>query len=306
MQAKAQRSTLSAEDGREILLDYWGNAQPTAVVQILHGLAEHPARYARFAAQCNRQGYAVFAHNHRGHGENCAEEDLGYFADENGWERVISDVRVVQQEIRQRFHDKPLVLLGHSMGSYVAQGFVMQHPQDVDALILSASTLAPRLQLVPGHLIARFIAWRRGPRARSTMLNQLGFGDFNKRFAPNRTAFDWLSRDDAEVDRYIDDPLCGVDSSNGLWVDLTAALLKIRKPGSMRMIPAPLPILITGGERDPVGGRKGMNLLADAYRGTGHQNVSVKVYADARHEMFNEINRDEFTADVLGWIESNI
>jgi alpha-beta hydrolase superfamily lysophospholipase len=151
-----------------------------------------------------------------------------------------------------------------------------------------------------------FIGWRHGKREKSALLNQLGFGAFNKRFAPNRTEFDWLSRDDNEVDRYINDPLCGFDSSNGLWADLTGALLRVRKLSAMRKLAASLPILITGGSQDPVGGSKGMNALADAWRRSGHDKVSVQVYPHGRHEMLNETKREEFTSDVLDWIAANI
>lgn len=307
-ESPAERSIVVADDSRKILVDGWpanGGASPTAIVQILHGLAEHPARYGRFAAACLGKGYAVIAHNHRGHGENCPDEELGFFAGHNGWQHVISDVHKVNSEIRRRYPGVPLVLLGHSMGSFIAQGFLMQHPSGADALILSASNLPPAMQVWTGHWLARFIGWRRGKRERSELLNKLGFGEFNKRFAPNRTDYDWLSRDENEVDRYARDPLCGFDSSNGLWADLTGALLKIGKPASLRKIPAGLPVLITGGEKDPVGGIKGMTVLADAYRQSGHDKVTLRTYPDGRHEMLNEINRDDFTKDVLAWIAAN-
>lgn len=306
--SEAERSIIPAGDGRKILVDYWpveAGAAPTAIVQVLHGLAEHPARYGRFAAACQAKGYAVIAHNHRGHGENCPEEELGFFGEHDGWAKVISDVRTVEQDIRHRFPGVPRVLLGHSMGSFIAQAFFSQHPDGADALILSASNLPPVAQVLPGHWIARFIGWRHGKRARSELLNKLGFGEFNKRFAPNRTAYDWLSRDENEVDRYVNDPLCGFDSSNGLWADLTGALLKVGKRSSLEKIPAGLPILITGGEKDPVGGIKGMNALATAYRRSGHDKVTLRTYPDGRHEMLNEVNRDEFTADVLAWIAAS-
>jgi alpha-beta hydrolase superfamily lysophospholipase len=304
-----QRLVCVADDGRKILVDYWppeDYTRPGAIVQILHGLGEHPARYHRFAVECVKRGYAVFAHNHRGHGENCAADELGHFADRLGWDRVISDILVVQKAIRGRHPDLPLVLLGHSMGSFIAQDFLMRNPQNAAALILSGSSLAARRQVIPGHWIARLLAWRQGPRAQSVLLNKMGFAAFNKRFAPNRTEFDWLSRDASEVDRYVADPLCGADSSNQLWADLTGALLKVRKRRSIRKIPLQIPVLITGGENDPVGGRAAMRRLADAYRRSGHTNVTLKVYSDGRHEMMNEINREEFMADVLQWIRANI
>jgi alpha-beta hydrolase superfamily lysophospholipase len=307
--SEAERSILTADDGRKILLDFWPartHSSLTAIVQVLHGLAEHPARYDRFAGKCAAQGLAVFAHNHRGHGENCPEVDLGFFAERDGWDRVIADVLAVQQEIRRRYPGLPIVLFGHSMGSFVAQSFLARHPESADALILSASNLPPLAQVLPGHRIARFIAWRHGKRQKNETLNKLGFGEFNRRFAPNRTAYDWLSRDEQEVDRYVDDPLCGFDSSHALWTDLTGALLRVGRRSSLQKIPASLPILITGGEKDPVGGLKGMTALAAADRRSGHDHVTLRTYPDGRHEMLNEINRDEFTSDVLAWIAANL
>ncbi|HSD69595.1 MAG TPA: alpha/beta hydrolase [Woeseiaceae bacterium] len=309
MTVEVERWICVAGDGRRILVDYWPvekPGRPAGVIHILHGLGEHPARYHRFAMECGKRGYAVVAHNHRGHGENCAADELGHFADRGGWDLVISDIVVVQKEIRRRHPDPPLILLGHSMGSFIAQDFLMRHPQNAAALMLSGSSLPARRQLLPGHWIARFLSWRPGPRQRSALLNGMTFAAYNRRFAPNRTAFDWLSRDETEVDRYIADPLCGADSSNRLWADLIGALLRVRKRRSIRRIPPQMPVLITGGEKDPVGGQKAMTRLADAYRDTGHSDVTLKVYPDGRHEMLNELNRDEFMEDVLRWIDDNI
>jgi len=309
LRSNAHRTNLSAEDGQQILVDSWrplASEQVLAIVQIFHGLGEHPARYERFANVCAAQGYAVVAHAHRGHGESCARQDLGHFADVDGWSRVLSDAFVVQQNILQRFPNVPLVLLGHSMGSYIAQAFLLRHPDAVDALILSGSTCASRLQLWLGHWLAALAVWRSGPAAKSALLNSLSFGDFNKKFAPNRTDFDWLSRDEYEVDKYVADPLCGVPSSNKLWHDLTGGLLEITSKKSIARIPAKLPVLITGGAVDPVGGAKGLARLADVYLRTGHRRVALKVYDDARHEMLNEINRDHFSEDLLRWIDETI
>ena len=303
------RSVLTAEDGQQILVDSWRPAADIdvrAIIQIFHGLGEHPARYERFAGLCIRQGFAVVAHAHRGHGENCDEQNLGHYTDQDGWNKVIGDALLVQEDILTRFAGLPLVLLGHSMGSYIAQSFMMRHGGDVQALILSASTYASRLQLRIGHLLAAFEVWRSGPRAKSSLLNRMGFADFNQRFAPSRTEFDWLSRDENEVDKYIADPLCGALSSNKLWHDLTAGLLEITSRRSLSRIPAHLPILITGGEQDPVGGAKGLGRLTRAYGETGHSDVSLRVYDGARHEMLNETNRDEFSNDVLNWISDKL
>ena len=305
----AERSVLTAGDGHRILVDDWRPATDSdvrALIQIFHGLGEHPARYGRFAGLCVQQGYAVVAHANRGHGENCEPGHLGHYADDDGWQKVIGDARLVQEEVRRRFPGLPLVLLGHSMGSYLAQSFMLLHAGDADALILSASTYASRLQLRLGHLLAGFEEWRRVARARSELLNRLGFGEFNKPFTPGRTEFDWISRDDAEVDKYIADPLCGGPYSNKLWADLTGGLLEITRPRSIAAIPKDLPILITGGADDPVGGARGLGRLAEVYENTGHSDVTLRVYDGGRHEMFNETNRDEFTNDLLRWLAGKL
>jgi alpha-beta hydrolase superfamily lysophospholipase len=299
----AERVSLTAEDDHRILVDIWPAVDPVFQIHLFHGLGEHPARYERFAKACNAANISIAAHAHRGHGENCAPDELGHYADDSGWDKLISDAALVQKHLVERSPDIPLVLLGHSMGSYIAQSFVIRGEGSASAMLLSGSSLAPRLQLRVAHWLAAFERWRNGPRENSALLNKLGFGDFNKAFEPNRTTFDWLSRDDAEVDKYLADPLCGGDSSNQLWHDLTGGLLEVSAKKSLRRIPADLQIMITGGSRDPVGGQKGLTLLANAYRKTGHNNVTLAIYDEGRHEMFNETNRDEFTADIIGWMQ---
>ena len=298
----AERLSIAAQDGHRILVDIWPVERPDFQVHLFHGLGEHPARYDRFARACNDKGISLAAHAHRGHGEYGAPDSLGHYADTNGWDNVISDAALVQKRLVDDNPDVPLVLLGHSMGSYIAQSFMIRGHGSVSALVLSGSTFAPRLQLRVANWLARWERWRNGPRSTSPLLNKLGFGDFNKTFEPNRTTVDWLSRDPDEVDKYVADSLCGADSSNQLWVDLTGGLLEVTSMSSLRRIPADIPILITGGSRDPVGGVKGMSLLANAYRKTGHDNLTLSVYEDGRHEMFNETNRDEFSADLIKWM----
>jgi len=302
---EARRLSLRAADGHRILVDIWRPAAPRVLIHLFHGLGEHKARYERFAQFCNESGIVVAAHSHRGHGESYSDEELGHYADTDGWQWVLDDARTVQRHLAEQMPDLPLVILGHSMGSYIAQSFVMRDYGQPSALILSASTYAPRGQLIIGHWLAGLVRLA-GRRKKSPLLNKMGFGDFNKRFAPNRTEFDWLSRDDAEVDKYVNDRLCGAPSTSQLWYDLTGGLIEISTAKSLRKVPADLPILITGGSDDPVGGRVGMQRLADAYRKCGHSRVSLEVYEQGRHEMFNETNRDRFFADIVGWIDNSI
>ncbi|MBT8097529.1 MAG: lysophospholipase [Woeseia sp.] len=295
--------SLAGKEGHAINVSLW---QPTgtnvqATVQILHGLAEHADRYQRFAEFLTSQGFAVIAHNHRGHGATLEPRSLGHFADKDGWQKVLDDVRQVQRHIDKKFPSLPRLLIGHSMGSYIAQAFIMQHPDACDALVLSGSTAAPRLQLYLGRFAARIEIWRHGKQHRSTALNAQAFGAYNKRFAPARTDFDWLSRDPVEVDRYVNDRACGFVPSAGLWHDLLGGLIAIGKKKSLRKIPEDLPILITGGSDDPVGGRAGMQRLYKSYQRSGHDHVTLKIYEGGRHEMLNEINYDEVMHDIVRW-----
>ena len=300
------RANLNSPDGHCILVDSWIAADPRGIVQILHGLAEHASRYERFALACNDAGFHVVAHNHRGHGENCSPDDLGHFADENGWNNVINDALIVQNQLLEDFPQLPLVLFGHSMGSFIAQCFVMRYPEQISGLILSASTYTSRLQLRIARLLAQIAIWRHGGRGQSPLLNRLGFSDFNKAFAPNRTELDWLSCDPHEVDKYIADPLCGAPSSCQLWHDLSGGLLQITSGQAIGRIPAEMPVLITGGALDPIGGDAGMTKLAAMYRSAGHDDVTLTIYPDGRHEMLNETNRDAVSDDLIRWMSDRI
>lgn len=302
-----KRLFLEADDGHRILVDAWtSDIAPKGIIQIVHGLGEYCARYARFAAVCNAEGFHVFSHNHRGHGETCREEDLGHFADRNGWDKVLADTDHVQQFARKKFPGLPVVLIGHSMGSFIAQSYLVRGMGNVDALLLSASTFGNRAELAVGRWLAKTITFLFGRRGKSALLNKLGFGDFNKRFAPNRTDFDWLSRDMDEVDKYAADPLCGFLNTNKLWVDLMGGIREYTSVNALRSIDAALPVLITGGTADPVGGQHGLTRLADAWRESGHERVTLKMFEEGRHEMLNEVNRDEVTRYWLQWIDGAI
>jgi alpha-beta hydrolase superfamily lysophospholipase len=294
---------IETADGHRIRLTLWQpSATPAAVVQVLHGLSEHLGRYHRFAEACRARGFAVIGHNHRGHGPHCAPDSLGHFADRDGWDKVIADALEVQRFARRGWPDRPLVLFGHSMGSYIAQCAVAHEPAAFSALALSGSTWSDRKQVRAGRWLARLVMLISGGRHASPLLHKLGLEGFNTRFAPTRTEVDWLTRDEVEVDRNVADPLCGFPLSNRMWHDLLGGLLEVTSMRTLRRIPADLPILITGGEEDPVGGRRGMTRLAEAYARTGHRKVTLEVWPRGRHEMLNEVEREAFTAFVLEWI----
>ena len=296
---------VEAPDGHAVHGTQWRpDGAPRGIIQVFHGLGEHHKRYARFAEFAAARGVAVVAHDHRGHGDNT--ERLGDFADAGGWQLLVDDGLLVNDWIQAYYDDTPLVLLGHSMGSYIAQYFSMFHSNRLSGLILSASTWPQKMKIYPGLLIATIEKWRLSRRGKSALLHKLGFGDFNRSFKPARTELDWLSRDEAEVDKYIADPLCGGPYSCGLWLDLMKGLLSIASDNELSRIRSDLPILLTGGADDPVGGDKGITRLTLHYAQSMHNRLSVKIYPGGRHEMFNETNRDEFTNDVLNWVDERL
>jgi alpha-beta hydrolase superfamily lysophospholipase len=303
--AAAGATGLDAPDGHRIrVVPFPAPEAPRAVIHVLHGLGEYSDRYARFATAASESDFAVVGHDHRGHGP--ARSTAGFFAPEQGWDLLADDALLVHDWIGERFPGLPRALLGHSMGSYLAQQFAALHGDRLSALLLSASTWPRRTEVAAGHLLARLECLRLGKKGVSPLLEKLGFGAFNRRFRDGRTDFDWLSRDAAEVDRYIEDPLTGGPFTAALWRDLTAGLLRISTDRALAQIPADLPILITGGTDDPVGGAKGMRQLALHYARTGHTRLKVRTYAGGRHEMLNETNRDEVMRDWLDWIARSL
>jgi alpha-beta hydrolase superfamily lysophospholipase len=300
--------SLAAADGAALWVYRWlPEAPPKAVVQIAHGLAEHAGRYARLAAALTAAGYAVYANDHRGHGRTAPDAaELGFFAERDGWRRCIDDLWLLNRRIAGDHPGLPIVLLGHSMGSFMAQHFISEHGGALAGAVLSASSGKPPPLAAAGRLIARLERLRLGPRGKSALIQSLGFGAFNKPFAPARTPYDWLSRDPAEVDKYAADPLCGFAATVQLWIDMLDALAEIARPARQARIPKRLPVYVIAGLRDPVSdGTKGLRQLLAAYRAAGLERVTHRFYPDGRHELFNEVNRDEVTRDLVTWLDAS-
>jgi alpha-beta hydrolase superfamily lysophospholipase len=294
---------LRTEDGLALLARRWlPEGRPRAVVQIAHGLAEHSARYARLAAALNAAGYAVYASDHRGHGPKAAAADLGHFADEGGWGKVVGDLWTMNRLIAEEQPRLPIVFLGHSLGSFLGQQFVAEHSDALAGAVYSGSSGKPPAIATLGRLIARAERLRLGKRGKSQLIGQMWFGAYNKPFKPARTEFDWLTRDEKEVDAYVADPLCGFPFSTQLAIDVLDALPGLIAPERLARIRKDLPIYVFSGERDPVGAN--IRGLIDALEAAGLTRLTTRIYPGARHETLNETNRDEVTRDLIAWLDA--
>jgi len=278
----AEKLFLTSIDGHKIFVRKWSNPEqshPRGIIHINHGMAEHCRRYEPVAERLVAAGYVVYAHDHRGHGHSIPQGGLvGHYADKNGWKRVIADVLTVNEYIHTQEPEQPIVLLGHSMGSFIVQCYCIDHGDTVDGVVLSGSGFST-------------------PRC------------LTKKFGDTRTEADWLTRDSDEVDKYISDPLCGFLCTNQMWQDFLGGLETLSKIRNLQSIPNSLPFYLISGERDPLSFHStnhGINKLANQLRSSGQRDVSVKLYEDGRHEIFNELNRHEVIDDLLTWMDSRM
>lgn len=296
---------LETSDHHRLFVNAWlPSVVPKAVVMLSHGMAEHSGRYDRLGAALAEAGFALYAPDQRGHGRTADHGVLGHYADQDGWNKVVGDLASLNASIAQRHPGVPIFVLGHSMGSYIAQAYLMHHSASLQGAVLSGSNFQPVSLYRTGAVVARMERWRQGPTGRSALIEFLSFGSFNNQFKPVRTSFDWLSRDPAEVDKYVNDPLCGFRCTNQFWLDMLGGLQQISKPSNLAQIDKSLPLLIMGGECDPVSEGKRLKDLADALTGTGHHAVTLQIYPQARHELLNETNREQVTHDLLAWLDS--
>ena len=297
--------TLSAtsSDGRNILVYQWLSNDARANIHLMHGMAEHISRYNDFADYLSQQGYNVYAHNHRGHGPN---EIAGHYADDEGWNKIIKDIVDVQDQCIEH-QNLPLVLFGHSMGSFIAQGYAIRHSDRLAGLILSGSNYQAPFIYHAGRIVAKIEKKRLGVDKPSNVMDTLSFSSFNNHFKPARTDFDWLSRDEEQVDQYIGDDGCGFPCSGETWTQLFNGLIEISNTNNLRKIKPKLPIYLFGGDKDPVGRMgKGLPALAKQLMKSGHDNVTVQLYKDGRHEMLNETNRAQVFSEVTSWLSQKI
>lgn len=273
----------SESDGVTIQVHEWApDGTPRGIVQISHGMGEHAARYDHLARTLAAAGFAVYADDHRGHGLSIVGTpgDLGA----GGWNALVDDMVQLSRIVMDRHPGLPLILVGHSLGSFASQQYILDHSDLLAGVALSGTAavdaLLPHLSADPGGS---------------------ALAAFNKPFEPGRTGFEWLSRDEAQVDAYVADPLCGFDLVPESMADMFGAAARWADVSGVR---ADLPIYVFVGEHDPInGGLAFSTALVERYRDSGHHDVTYRTYPGGRHEILNETNRDEVEADLLAWID---
>lgn len=304
--------TFQSTDGTEIFAMKWSPEnllKPKAVVQIAHGYAEHIGRYAAFARKLAEAEIAVYANDHRGHGKtNGSAGEAICFADEAGFDKVVADMRGLTGIIQVEHPGLPIFLFGHSMGSMLTRRYIQLYGEDLAGAILSGSGVFSNGLLKLGTVVATSeIKWK-GRTHPSRLLDKLVFQNFNRGFKPARTDLDWISRDEAEVDRFLADPLRGKIGSSGYFHDFFSGLLAMNDAANIQAIPKDLPLHFISGTADPVGGKAGRGIVqaCRAYQKAGLQAVSYQLYEGARHELLNETNKEAVTEDIISWIEGRL
>ena len=298
-----------SSDGKTLIhVNQWTPSERRilGVVQIAHGVAEYGARYAPFARFLCGHGFVVVANDHLGHGQSLIPGGpMVYLGEKDGWWNVVDDMECLRSRVAKVFPDRPYFLFGHSMGSFLSRTPLIRYPGRLDGCILCGTGHQSPALIAGGKLIADREIRRLGKKAFSARADDLAFGAYNKAFAPTRTRFDWVSASEENVDAYIADPLCGGDTTLGLFRDMLDGLSYITRQSNMDKMDADLPVFFIAGDQDPVGDMgKGVRKAHDCFKKAGIRDLSIKLYHGLRHEILNEASRQYVYRDVLDWLEA--
>ena len=301
--------TFPSADGRTGIhaVEWTPDMAPRAVLVLSHGVSEHILRYDDFARYLNDRGILVAGHDHLGHGKSLPEGGTPvYFGDGANWETVVDDIHLLHDRLREQYPDLPILLMGHSMGSFLSRSYLIRYPGTVDAAIIMGTGWQPEMTIRGGLLLAGILSGLKGPDAVSKMVTNMAFGAYNKAFGDKpRTPNDWLSADTDNVDRYMADPLCGADATVGLFRQMLRGLRFNQTPRNIDKMNKDQPILLIAGQDDPVGDMgAGVRRTRDAFKRAGVRDVTLKLYPGLRHEILNEAAmRDTVYGDIGAWLD---
>ena len=284
------------------------DAEPRAIVQIIHGIAEYIDRYDEFMSFLADNGIIAVGTDHLGHGKSIeSEEQTGFFAYDNGWDYVVRDEEVLRLAMHENYPELPIIVFGHSMGSFMTRTLLIRYPDAFNAAIISGTGNQGAALVNGGLFMGNLFTGLKGAHHYSKFLNNLAFGSYNKIYDNPKTEYDWLSRDEANVQKYIDDPLCGFIPSCSLFRDMMTGVKFITNKKNLTAMNKDMPVYFMSGDMDPVGEcGKGVQKAYNNFLEAGMKDVSIKLYPGGRHEMLNEINKDEVYTDILAWLDSKI
>ncbi len=284
------------------------DCQTRGVVQIAHGIAEHIGRYDALAAYLASCGFVVAGNDHLGHGKSINDDsELGFFGENGGWELAVGDMHTLHEKLKEEFPDLPIFLFGHSMGSFLSRTYILRYRTGLNGVILCGTGQQPGSVIKAGQAMAKLEIRRHGSKYKSQRLNDLAFGKYNDAFAPVRTISDWLTRDEAEVDKYTEDPLCGYIPTAGLFSDMMSGLSYIGSMRNLTRMKNGLPVFFISGDKDPVGENgRGVIRVYQSFLRAGMTDVTLKLYHDCRHELLNELNKSDVYKDILVWLNSKM
>lgn len=294
------------KDGKEIFAYVWDNAEkPRGVVQIFHGMAEHAGRYADFAGFLNRNGFIVYADDHRGHGKTAGSiDELGCIGDD-GFNMMVKDEHLLTGIIKEKHPGLPVYIFAHSFGSFLGQDYIERYGNEISGIILSGSAARKGPEINLGMTIAAIQRAFWGERRKSRLIHTMAFGSYNSRIKNPKSKFAWLTRDEETVKKYEDDPFCGTVFTIGFYYYMFKGLLGLYTKEKLDSIPKDLPVFLLSGDEDPVGDYgKSVKTLFEIYERLGLKNLGMKLYPGGRHEMHNETNKDEVFKDILEWLDN--
>lgn len=303
---KKSEFQMTMRDGQVIHVYKWEPEEgKIGAIQLVHGSCEHAGRYEAFGEFMAQNGYIVYANDHRGHGLSAqSKEELGYFGEKEGWSLIVEDLQEINRMIKLENGGLKVIMLGHSMGSFLARHYGILHGEELNGLIATGTSHNPRLLLKLGKYFAEMDIKKGNIKRRNMFLNKLSYESFNDKFKPNRTKQDWLTRDERIIDAFLMDELCGFVFTSGGFRDMFDGLLFITDENNIRTTPKNLPILLLSGKDDPVGDYGKMVIRAyEKYKEAGIENIDIKLYAGMRHEILNEVGKEEVYSDILSWIE---
>lgn len=298
----------SARDGCSIhALEWAPEGPPRGIVHLVHGISEHIGRYDETARFLAEHGFLVCGEDHLGHGRTVTDGSYGFFAPENGWTLAARDVRALRKLEGARHPNLPYFLLGHSMGSFLTRTYLILWPGTVSGAVLMGTGQEPAPLVALGKRISALECRRLGPRGVSPLVHTLSLSAYNRRFRPSRTPSDWLSRDPAEVDAFLADPLCQSRPTVSLFRDMMGGLQLIARRDQLARMDPSVPVCFLSGQEDPVGGMgRGVEQVVRMFQDAGCRDLSLHLYPGARHELFHEQNRREVWADLLDWLEDRL